>query len=95
VESTISELALAVPFLVQLVEARLATFAAQDFQTLVTARPQLMELNSARERAVRAYRDSGSFDQANEILIASLYPSRNGFTLTQVSTMVEGGFANG
>jgi hypothetical protein len=75
--AVISELALAISSLVPLVEARLANFSTQDFQTLVTARPQLMQLNLARERAVSAYRDSGSFDQAMQTLIALLSPSRS------------------
>lgn len=57
----ISELALAIPSLVALVQARLANFSSQEFQALVTARPQLMQLDLARERAVIAYCDSSSF----------------------------------
>jgi hypothetical protein len=93
--AAISELALAVPSLVPLVEARLANFSTQDFQMLVTARPQLMQLNSARERAVSSYRDSGSFDQANANADRIIIPFSQLFSLTQISMLVEGGFENG
>ena len=74
--------------------ARTENLKHKDFVATVSAAPELTNENSVRQRAMKIYAASGSFDQANSIAQSIIMPMTQAFDRQEIEMIVQGGFDN-